>query len=562
MKNLLPVILISTVFSHFVNAQSANAPFSETYYHWVDRWEILSGEQQDLFHTTFKPYQRKLIGEYLNRYSSNEYRRSEQNLLDYLKQDNWEWVEDVDPESEKPLMKYFYRSKSDLYHVDTENFDLHINPVINFSFGKDIENDLNTYVNTRGVRIRGMVDDKIGFYSRITENQVRVPQYVKDYSPQGNVLPHVGFFKGFKEGGYDFFDARGYLSFNATRHVNLQLGHDNFKIGNGYRSMMLSDFGPAYFFMKLQTRVWKINYTNLYTKMTSNRIPGASHGSGHPQKYTVFHHLGIDIGKKFNLGLFEAVVIGGTDSTDADLEVEYLNPIIFYRAVEHQDGSAYNVLLGADFEWLPFRGLSFYGQILFDEFLLNYIKEGSGWHGNKFGVQTGAKWINAFTVPTLDIQGEVNLARPFTYSHYNMANSYSHYLQPLAHPLGANFRELIFILRYQPLKNLFTEVRLVNATKGLDRPGENWGGNILLEYDNRSNPLPSRPGFGHEIGQGITQDVNLLVLQASYMLKHNLFIDASLTARKTTADDPDFSGSTLWASGGLRWNIFPGSYDF
>jgi hypothetical protein len=562
MKNLLLIFLLLAGIVPIVSGQSANAPFSETYYHWVDRWEILSGRQQDMFHTTFKPYQRKLIGNYLENFDSPEVRGTERNLLNYLIQDNWEWVDKADYQSRKPVFQYFYRSRSDLYHVKTNHFDLHVNPILNFNFGKDAENDVSTYVNTRGIRIRGIIDDKVGFYSSVTENQIRVPEYVKEYGPGGNVLPHVGFFKGFKEGGYDFFDARGYVSFNASRHVNLQLGHDNFKIGNGYRSMMLSGFGPAYFFLKLQTRVWKINYTNLFTQMTSNRISGAAFGTGHPSKYSVFHHLSLDVNKKLNVGLFEAVVIGGTDSTDADLEVEYLNPIIFYRAVEHQNGSSYNILVGADFEWLPFRGVSVYGQLVFDEFLLNNLKEGNGWWGNKFGIQGGAKWINALTVPTLDLQAELNLARPFTYSHYNTANSYSHYLQPLAHPLGANFNELIFILRYQPVNNLFTEVRLINATKGRDRAGENWGGNILLDYRDRTDPVPANPGFGHEIGQGLSQNINIFVLQASYMLKHNLFIDASLTAREANADEPAFSGSTLWFNGGLRLNIFPGHYDF
>lgn len=562
--SLIMKIFFTTAFSviaFFAFSQSANVHVSDDYYHWVDRWEILSGEQQDLFHTSMKPYNRKMIGSYLNSLVPTQFSFREQNLIEYLKRDNWEWVDKVENESKKPILTYFYRKRSDFFHVKTKDFDLHINPIIHFSYGKDLSNDYSTYRNTRGIRVRGTVDDRFGFYTYLTENQIGVPDYVKERVLENRALPHVGFFKGFKEEGYDYFDARGYLSFKASEHINLQLGHDKFKIGNGYRSMMLSDFAPAYFFLKMETRVWKINYTNLFTKMiANNRGTGAGlYGDKpYPEKYAVFHHLGIDIGKKLNLGLFEGVMIGATDSTDADLEVEYLNPIIFYRAIEHNRGSGDNALVGLDVQYLPFKGISLYGQLLLDEFKLQHIKSGDGWWGNKFGMQIGAEWINVLKIPTLDLQAELNLARPFTYSHYNTANSYSHYRQPLAHPLGANFKELIFILRYQPIKDLFAEMRIIRATKGLNPEGENNGANILLNYATR----PSSLEFGNKIGQGIEQSISLVVLNLSYMLKHNLFIDAGINLRSDTQPELGIDKKTTLFSGGIRWNIFPQTYDF
>ncbi len=43
---------------------------------------------------------------------------------------------------------------------------------------------------------------------------------------------------------YDFLQARGYITFEATRHFNLQFGHDRFFVGNGQRSFIFSDNGP------------------------------------------------------------------------------------------------------------------------------------------------------------------------------------------------------------------------------------------------------------------------------------------------------------------------------
>ena len=106
------------------------------------------------------------------------------------------------------------------------------------------------------------------------------------------------------------------------------------------------------------------------------------------------------------------------DSTGTDhFRLDYLNPVIFYRAIEQQNGSSDNVILGLDVKWNAARKLSFYGQFILDEFVLDHIMDGDGWWANKFAIQGGAKYIDAFGVPNLDLQGEVNIVRPYTYSH-------------------------------------------------------------------------------------------------------------------------------------------------
>ncbi len=120
-----------------------------------------------------------------------------------------------------------------------------------------------------------------------------------------------------------------------------------------------------------------------------------------------------------------------------------------------------------------------YGQLLLDEFLLKELRAGKGWWGNKFGFQIEGKYIDVFKVKNLDVQGEVNVTRPFTYSHYDSSAGYSHYNQPLAHPFGANFIEAIGIIKYQPLPKLTTSARLIYWRQGVDSGAANYGGNIL-----------------------------------------------------------------------------------
>ena len=51
----------------------------------------------------------------------------------------------------------------------------------------------------------------------------------------------------------------------------MQLGHDRNFIGNGYRSLILADYSTPYFFLKLNTRIWKFNYQNLFAELTARR---------------------------------------------------------------------------------------------------------------------------------------------------------------------------------------------------------------------------------------------------------------------------------------------------
>jgi hypothetical protein len=402
-----------------------------------------------------------------------------------------------------------------------------------------------------------MLDKKIGFYTFLSENQVRMPYYIRSTVTNNPgygfypVVPHEGFFKSFKEDGYDFFQARGYFSFEATRHLNFQFGHDRFFIGNGQRSLIMSDHAPPALFLKGNVKVWKLNYMFSLHRTVAEKVP-ASTSPKYPEKFYAFHHLSINIGKKFNLGVFESVVF--TDSTS--FEWSYLNPIIFYRAIEQQFGSSDNVILGMDFKWNITKGVSAYGQLVLDEFVLENIKEGNGWWANKYAIQGGLKYFDALGISNLDLQAEVNVVRPYTYSHNTSYGNYSNYMQPIAHPVGANFKELIGILRYQPVPRLNLTGKAILIQVGRDVAGTDWGSDILKDYNDREQD------YDNTIGQGVANDILYGTFTASWQLKHNVFIDASFMMRKSESEEPVFNNNSTVTSLALRWNIAQRLYEF
>jgi hypothetical protein len=547
-------------------AQSSYVPLNEDYYHRLDRYEVKSGTVFPQIFTTVKPYKRSDAVLFMDSVEQAGLLTSTVDRFnhEYYENDSWEFARPETNESNKPFLKTFYKKKSDLLHVDTKDFDLHINPVLYFGAGTDDRvNDL-LFVNTRGVELRGMVDRKVGFYSYLADNQARLPSYVTDYQSQYWVIPHEGFWKDFKEGGVDFLQARGYITVDATKHINLQLGYDRFFIGNGHRSLILSDFAPPSTFFKANVKVWKLNYLYMINQMEAY-TPGTEGGSrtptgGYDDKFVTFHHLSLNIGKKLNVGLFESVIFSVDDTLGTgQFEFGYINPIIFFRAIEQQNGSTDNVILGLDFKWNAVKKLSFYGQFVLDEFLLENLKEGNGWWANKFGIQGGAKYIDAFGVSNLDLQGEMNIMRPFTYSHHTNYANYSSFMQSLAHPLGANFTELIGIVRYQPISRLNLTGKLILTSIGRDPVDDDqisYGADVLKNNSKRVDD------YGNTIGQGISNTIKYGSLTATWMFKHNLFVDGQLILRDSDSVEPFYDSRTITASLSLRWNIAQRHYEF
>lgn len=559
MKFYWAILFSFLIFS--ATAQSTNAPLNEDYYHWLSRYEIKAGRVAPEWFSSVKPAKRNMLVAFVDSLQSKDNvftSRADQFNYEYLRNDNWEWSRAATSDSKKPFRK-LYRKKSDLAHVDKPEFDLHVSPVLYVGIANDSRTNTMATINTRGVEIRGMIDRKVGFYTYLTDNQMILPSYVSDQLSIYPVVPHEGFWKTYKTNGVDFFQARAYIDFNVTKHIYMQLGHDRTFIGNGYRSLIFSDHSPPNFFLRANAKVWKINYLFQLNRLTGNQrggTGGSAGGQRYPEKYMAFHHASVNIGKKFNLGFFESIVFTPTDSINGGkFDVGYLNPVIFYRAIEQQFGSSDNALLGVDFKWNALKSISVYGQAVLDEFVAREVFSSKGWWGNKYALQAGLKYIDVGGINNLDLQVEVNQVRPYTYSH-NTQSNYSNYSQALAHPLGANFTELVAIVRYQPIPKLNITAKAFYASIGRDNGNQNFGSDFLKDYQFRQND------YGNYIGQGTANTITYTDFTASYMFKHNLFIDVKHILRKSESDLAFYNNNTLFTSLSIRWNIAQRTYEF
>ncbi len=525
----------------------------------VERLEILGQKDSILNFSKQKPYDRLQIMRAVTAFKQNHpnvvLSKTDEYNIDGVYRNSIEYV----PDSLRSLIKSkksigpFYTTPANLYEVHVKDFDLVVNPIIQFQYMKENDYDESLFLNSRGVGIRGQIAKKIGFVASILDNQERDPLYVQKWEKKFQSVPGAGYYKNFKGTGYDYFDARGYFTFNVTKYIEVAFGYDKNFIGNGYRSLFLSDFSNNTLFLKLNTRIWKINYQNLFMELQQTEPRGPDRLLR--KKYAAMHHLDVNIGKKLNIGLFEGIMFGRSDH----FEFGYLNPIIFYRSIEQQNGSFDNAVVGFDFKLNTLKQVQLYGQLLIDEFNWEHVKNNDGWWANKWGLQLGAKYVNAFTIKNLDLQLEYNRVRPFTYSHKDSVANYTHYNQPLAHPLGANFSETIGVTRYQPAPRWTIIAKAMYWKQGLDSGSRSFGSNIFLP-----NTAPPRVGdFGYEIVSGIESSTKLASLLLSYELKENLFIETSATFRKfdVPLNTSQSTKETIIAFG-VRWNMHRRLFEF
>lgn len=556
-------------------AQSTFIPQDNYSYPVLERLQIKSGHYAPSFDAGIRPFERKAVVAFVQHldslshhnngavYNHPYWEKFQLNEVDRyhlrkLLADNAEWSpnhQGFSP-SQHPLWHTFYKDKANLYKVDVPDFFLTVNPLLRLRAGKSNTDDEMNYIATRGVEIRGLIAGKIGFYTSLTENQERPPLFLREQIGRNSAVPGIGYYKNLDQGGYDYLNASGYITFNVTKYINVQFGYDNNVIGVGYRSLFLSNNAPNYLFLKLNTHIWKLNYTNIFAELTSgyNRQIG-----DHllPKKYIALHHLGMNITPWLNVGVFESIIF----SRENHFELQYLNPLIFYRTIEQFVGSPDNANIGIDARAIIAHHFELYGQFFLDELKVKEMLGGRGWWGNKWGLQLGGRYIDAFNIDNLDLQGEINIIRPYTYSHADSLTNYSHYNQALAHPKGANLLEAVLLVRYQPINRLKFQIRVSGSQQGLDDNFSDWGGNIFKSYRDREQDYDNR------LGQGFLNNVVNGSVTATYELKHNLFVDLSFLARRATGAYPkyhhDQKGEDCnFLSVGLRWNMGRRIYDY
>lgn len=535
----LAVLSLSGLRAQETELSFERQTYNDAYLLGQNQSKLYTDSNAAYFHTSIRPYRNHNLLKVIN---PEDVRNAYMNL----------------PDGTKFQRKLFHEDLIQ-YRSEEEEFDIRINPLMNFSliadenigvftphpnFGSAVPDpsDKMGYTNTRGIQILGQLGKRFTFYTEVYENQIDLPGYVKDWSVQNELVsPGQGIVDFLTDGQYDYLIATGYIQYRSKKYFTFEFGNGKNFIGDGYRSLLLSDNAPNYPYFKIQTEFGKVKYMNLYTKYLD--VNPSNQDDNHYSKWSAAHYLTFNVGNKLSFGLFETTMWGNRENQKG-YDVTYLNPIIFYRSLEFMNGSeGVNVLIGGNAQFKIRPKTALYGQFILDEFKIKEIFAGDGYWGNKYGFQFGVKSFDLFKVKNLNFLSEVNYVRPFTYSH-EVSNTpgegglsnYGHLNQGLAHPLGANFIEWLSAVNYQ-YRRWVLNGELMIATKSFNNPGENFGGDIYLSnlYENRPNG-----DYGYDMLIGNKVDIIHLNGTIGYLINptYNLKIEAGLTVRQFTPEVP------------------------
>lgn len=447
----------------------------------------------------------------------------------------------------------------------SKNSRLFIMPAFEMMFGKDISNANESLSYFRlGTLIDYSFKEKFAISLMPYFSSYKLPYYLQytNASYGFNYFPQQ-----VRDNNEIVPDFR--ITYRPFEFLTLELANGKNKYGDGYRSFLLSDNALNYNYFKLETKFLDIKYSCIWSQLKNE-----AYSSGmvyhvpmvdQLNKYTVFHYFDWSISKRFNLGFFESIVI----KNGTIFSFEYLNPIIFFRPVEFNLGSEDNALLGTNMRFSINNTSAVYGQFMLDDIivgqLINDIKHRVnpdytgeyGWFANKWAAQLGYKAYDMFKVDGLDFFTEINIARPYIYSHANPDQSYTHWHQSLAHPIGANFYESVSGVSYLHQK-FKVDFKMMYAQVGMDTTNTHFGQNITKPTMDGNQGYPYQvSSYYNIILQGNKTDILTARLDISYFpIKNRLLSVNGGILFRSFVPEVGTSETLNYFYIGLRSNIF------
>lgn len=455
-------------------------------------------------------------------------------------------------------------SEESLFYKKNKGYEFSLNPAFDLQYGTQNNNGKDVFKTGIGADIR-LKKSRWNIGAAYMHQYGRYMDYQSNFIEQNKVVPSMNVKRGRGEFHSDFISA--FLNYRTKSIFDFEIGYGRNFIGDGYRSLLISDYAKSSPYFRATAQFWRIKYTSLMSvHQDIFQVEGQS--GLHRRKYTSTHYLDWKINDWFSLGLFESIVWQHQeDNFERGFDANYLNPVIFFRPVEFSVGSSDNAFVGTNMKFTVHQDHHFYFQLVFDEFLLDELKADvqqwlnpdddiqSGWWANKYGIQVGWKAFDLFGVQGLRGQVEYNSVRPFTYTHRTSTQSYSNFNLPLAHPLGANFREIVSKVDYFKKRAGF-HLQWNYARKGFSPLGTNFGENLQIPNESRTNE------YENEIGQGNLREVSYVEFIASYMLKKewNMLFNVGFIYRGEKREDVgQFNNQMISIS--IRTNLYNQYFD-
>jgi hypothetical protein len=497
------------------SAQIIYQPYSFQFYQKLNDQLYFGGSNQ---HTAVKPY---LISD-----SSSSLRATYDSLMNL----------GVDSSRKSWLSRKLFNEHG--FDDRNKEFTFYADYLPDVQIGKDLTGKKNTYLNTRGFQVGGTIGTKFFFYTSAYENQGTFPTYLTNYIHAIGLVP--GQASEFTLGTPDWSYATSLVGYKFSKSVSLVAGVDKTFIGDGYRSLLLSDFAANYPLMRVTFNLGKkVQYMAMWALLQDQSA--TNFGGQHPpyrKKWAAFHYIDWTITNRASLGFFNAIITADADDDGSrhPFDVNFINPILFSRSLGPSTQIPDHTLAGFNGKYKVLDKTTLYGQLLFDQ------ETSTASSGTEYGYQLGVRGSDLFKVHAFNYLLEFNTVKPYTYSSQYPLVNYTQFNETLGDPLGSNFKEVIGILNYSLGKFDF-QGELTYAKLALDANNISYGNDILEPYGIAPN---TTAGFGTNTTLKYAEG------KVAYLInpKYNLRFELGLIYR--TEDGPTIASKTTWLTFGLR----------
>lgn len=408
--------------------------------------------------------------------------------------------------------------------IQTKNLMMRVDPVLTAGLQSRQEGLVRQY--SSGFRLYGYAGKKWAFnfsFNDITETGIGIDT-LRTTSSETGINGRITSNKQ----SVNFMELRASIAY-SFKNGSISFGKDYLLFGYGENGRtILSDKAPTYPYLRLdyQPLSWlRFNYTHAWLNsqiIDSNRTynTGVSSFGGRREfflrKFMAQHSLTFMPIKGLDLTIGESMVY--SDRFDAG----YLIPVLFFKAYDNLVSNE-NINAGGNGQLFlqvssrnHLKNTHLYGSLFIDE-----VRIGSIFNRNKSRNQLGytlGATVTDVGLPYLTLGAEYTRINPFVYRNLTPAQDYTSNDYSLGDWMGNNADRWIIHAKYTPMARLKVNLRYQQVRKG--GPGS---------YDQQyfQEPQP-RFLFDPQYSQ------REWFLQASYQWIHNLYLNASFSARQTT----------------------------
>ncbi len=418
-----------------------------------------------------KPYSRELISQKL---IEAEEKKEQLNKRQQVELDHY--LRDYNLELNRSSESYKYNVLSKTEGVDLSFFPfglfyhdslfrISIKPI--YGIKTYANHDSVSFQRWGGGILNGYIGKNFGFYMSLSDHQHKYNTIRPNFltKEQGAIL------KG--EDYRDFSEIRGGFTW-SWNWGSLGLIKDHLAWGEGYNgsnifsgrtpstTMINFEINPAkwfgfkYIHARLASDILDSNKTYRYSSGGVRKVMR--------EKYIVANMFTFKPFKNFHISAGNSLVY-----SDEGIQIQYLNPFMFYKSVDDTYNSTdnqagHNAQMFASISSRNIKYLHLYTTAFVDEISIRRMRDPQR-HSNFVSLKAGLRASNVFK-SNINFTAEYTRTNPLTYQHFIPTTSFETNKYCMGHYLKDNAEEMFFALEYKPFSRLLIGINYTDIKKG------------------------------------------------------------------------------------------------